>query len=605
MDALIQTVNQYWLDIGNFLAFDPALLTQPDMIARLCLQALLLFGSAFYSGSETALFSLSRLDLQQLRRKRQPHSEILHALLDQPRRLIISILCGNELINIAASVNMTGILVGLYQPEQVALVNTLVMVPLLLLFGEVTPKTIAVSNPVRIGGLVAEPMNLWVKLVTPLREAIRAIADRVTTLIVGEETAAGNILHVDEFRSLVEDVADEGELNATERALIYNLLEAGDTEIVEIMTPRTRTDFINAKLGVEGMVEAFKRYRHSRVPVYRGHRDRLIGMMHAEDILKLIFKGVDFSTLRRKDILGPLVVVPPTKKVDEMFDFFQANRARAAVVVNEFGGVDGFITVQDILSFIFGEISGHVKGQELYHERDENFYEVPGDMKLNDFNNLTNFGIEDPRMTTIAGVAFRHLDRLPRVGDKVTVEGIVISVLEMDGNRISQVRVTRGVALEEDVEEDAEKALEAEKKAAQKAAKKARKLEDEIAAPPNGESAYERTAEPEPSVIDIDPEVAPETTPIPMQPVLHDIPEAIEDGAETEIHGPLPAQREPTTQGNEADGKTARAPEVPPEATVPQEDETSRSAVVLETPLAVNDPENESTANKGVDDHVR
>ena len=127
-----------------------------------------------------------------------------------------------------------------------------------------------------------------------------------------------------------------------------------------------------------------------------------------------------------------------------MFDFFQANQARAAAVLNEFGGVEGFVTMKDVLTFIFGQISGEIRGQEHYEERDEDVYEVPGEMKLTDFNNLTNFGIDDPRMTTIGGVAFRHLDRLPKVGDDVNVEGVRITVLEMEAHRIARVRVARG-----------------------------------------------------------------------------------------------------------------------------------------------------------------
>jgi CBS domain containing-hemolysin-like protein len=147
--------------------------------------------------------------------------------------------------------------------------------------------------------------------------------------------------------------------------------------------------------------------------------------------------------------MRPPVVTPLTKKVDEMFDFFQEKNARAAVVLNEFGGVEGFVTMRDVLNFIFGQTSGNVKGKELYQEKDENLYEVPGDMKLTDFNNLTNFGIEDPRMTTIGGVAFRHLDRLPQEADQVNVDGIVITVLKMKEHRISRVRVARGQAAEE------------------------------------------------------------------------------------------------------------------------------------------------------------
>jgi CBS domain containing-hemolysin-like protein len=450
MDDILQQVVQHWMALKSALVFDTARLSEPDMIARLSLQVLLLFGSAYFSGSETALFSLSRLDLQKLRRERNRHSETLHELLDQPRRLIISILCGNELVNIAAAANMAGILVSLYGVERAGLINILVMVPLLLLFGEVTPKTIAVSDPVGVSTrVVATPMSLWVKLVTPLVWMIRALSDQITTFIVGREKAAENILNLDEFRILIEEVAKEGELNATERALIYNLLEAGDTEIVEIMTPRTKTDFLNGEMEVPEMVERFRSFQHPRVPVYRHTRDNLVGFLHAEDILRLVLDGAELKSLDAADIMHPPVVVPPTKKVDEMFDFFQANNARAAAVLNEFGGVDGFITMKDVLTFIFGQISGDIIGQELYQERDENVYEVSGDMKLTDFENLTNFGLSDPRMTTIGGVAFRHLDCLPHVGDQVTVEGIQITILDMDMHRIARVRVARRDRAEE------------------------------------------------------------------------------------------------------------------------------------------------------------
>ena len=446
METIFQEIFQQWEAIKAFFAFDTARLAEPDMVVRLGIQVLLLCGSAFFSGSETALFSLSRLDLQKLRRERNPHTETLHALLDQPRRLIISILCGNELVNIAAAANMTGILVVLYGVERAGWISVLVMVPMLLLFGEVTPKTISVSNPVRVStGVVANPMNVWVRLIAPLVWVIRSIADRITTLIVGEEKAAENILQLDEFKTLVEEVAREGELNATERALIYNLLEAGDTEVVEIMTPRTRTAFLNTEMMVPEMVERFRTFRHPRVPVFRVHRDNLVGFVHAEDILRLVLDDTDLTTLGVDDIMHPPVVVPLTKKVDEMFDFFTANNARAAAVLNEFGGVEGFVTMKDVLTFIFGQISGDVEGQELYHERDENSYEVDGDMKLTDFNNLTNFGIDDPRMTTIGGVAFRHLDRLPVVRDSINIEDISITILEMDEHRIARVRVSRGI----------------------------------------------------------------------------------------------------------------------------------------------------------------
>lgn len=174
----------------------------------------------------------------------------------------------------------------LYGVEKAGVISMAVMSPLLLLFGEVTPKTIAVSNPVRVGaGLVATPLGIWVKLVTPLRWAIRGIAERLTTLIVGEDKDAENILQVDEFRSLVEEVAKGGELNATGRALINHLLDAGTTEVVEIMTPRTRVDFIDETMPVPEIIDRVRALRHSRIPVFSGHRDNLIGFIHAEVVL--------------------------------------------------------------------------------------------------------------------------------------------------------------------------------------------------------------------------------------------------------------------------------------------------------------------------------
>ncbi len=439
-------IGSYLNGIDGFFSVDMARLLEPGMIARLVLQVLLFICSAFFSGSETALFSLSRLDLQKLRRERHPKSETLHALLDEPRRLIISILCGNELVNIAATVNMAGILLALYGPEQAGWINIIVMVPLLLLFGEVTPKTIAASNPIRIStGIVASPLALWSRIITPLRRFVRVAAGSITTWIVGGEQAPENLLRVDEFRAVLEDVAEEGVLDATERVLIDNLLEAGETEIVEIMTPRTRIEFLEIDTPVPELFEQFKAFQHPRVPICRDRADNFLGFLHAEDVLKWTLDGVDLNTLRMEEIMHDPVVVPPTKNVDELFDFFQANNARAAIVLNEFGGVDGLITMRDIIKFIFGEISESVPSQAYYQEHDENVYEVPGDMKLTDFNDLTNFGIEDPRMTTIGGVVFRHLDRLPHTGDAVVVDGYAATVLEMEGHRVALVRIAKNV----------------------------------------------------------------------------------------------------------------------------------------------------------------
>ena len=428
-----------------------------ELYVRVFFQVVFLTLSAIFSGSETALFSLSRIDLQRLRQSRHSDSESIHAMLDEPRRLIISILCGNELVNIASAANMAAILLLLFGEQDVGWINILIMVPLLLLIGEVTPKTVAVSFPIKFSTAIsARILPRWMVLITPLRIAVRAVADRITTMVVGDAVDRENILQPDELRTLLEEGEETGIIDATERVLIDNLLEAAETDISRIMTPGPRILFLDADLPVSELIEQFRQYRHPRVPVYQGHWDNVIGFLHSEDVLKLVRGGGDLESVTLDMILKPAHFVPPTKKVDEMFDYFQNHNTRVAIILGEYGEVFGVVTMKDVLTFIFGEISGKMVGQEYYKEHDENSYVVPGDMRLADFYNLTNFDIEDPVMATIGGVAFRLFDRLPSPGDEIFRDGYRFVVKERSGLRISQLLVQRTGSSEQSANEDAE-----------------------------------------------------------------------------------------------------------------------------------------------------
>ena len=446
--------------MDEILAFYESLALSPqdvEIFIRVVIQVLLLTLPAVFSGSETALFSLSRIDLQKMRQKRHKHSEQIHAMLDEPRRLIISILCGNELVNIASAVNMTAILLLFFDQQNIEWINILIMVPLLLLIGEVTPKTIAVSFPVKFTTRIsARILPRWITFITPLREAVRFVSDRITTYVVGDEVDHENILHTDQLRSLLEEGVETGIIDATERVLIDNVLEAAETDISRVMTPGPRIRFLDASLPVEEMIELFRKYCHPRIPVYQGHWDNVIGFIHSEDILRVVRGGQDLSSVTLDMILKPAHFVPPTKKVDEMFDYFQTHNTRAAIILGEYGEVLGIVTMKDVLKFIFGEISGTIAGEEYYQEEDENSYVVAGDMRLADFYNLTNFDINDPVMTTIGGVAFRLFDGLPAVGDKVTEGGYEFIAEEVRGLRISKIKVTKLSATKEEQKEPEE-----------------------------------------------------------------------------------------------------------------------------------------------------
>ncbi|MBF0178450.1 MAG: HlyC/CorC family transporter [Magnetococcales bacterium] len=412
-----------------------------ELILRLVLQVILLSMSAFFSGSEAALFSLSRIDLERFRNTRHPMSERIHMLLDEPRRLIISILCGNELVNIASSANMAALLLMFFTEADTQWINIVIMVPMLLLVGEVTPKTYAVTFPhVFVTKLSARLLPNWIQLITPLRDAVRFVADRITTFIVGEAMKQDNILNVDEFRTLVEESEATGVIDATERILIDNMLRASQTDVYHIMTPRTAMLSLDADQPLEELFEKFRTLRHLRVPVFHHHPDNIVGFLHSEDMLRLQRRKANLGKVYLPGLLRPAHFVPPTKKVDEMFEYFQQNKTRVALVLSEYGGVLGLVTMKDVLTFIFGEISAVHVGGPSYRE-EEGAYIVSGDMRLEKFNHITGYGIADSVMFTIGGVVFRLFDRLPHEGESIVDNNLRFTVLEMEGLRVKTLCV--------------------------------------------------------------------------------------------------------------------------------------------------------------------
>lgn len=411
---------------------------QLDMLVRMVVQVLLFGASAFFSGSETALFSLSRLDLQRLARTDNPVAEKLHGLLEQPRRLIVSILCGNELVNIAAAANLTAILVELVGVQAAAWTATIVMIPLILVLGEVTPKTIAVTNPVWASTrIVAGPIDFWVKAVAPLAFVVRIVADRTATLIVGPERTKDNLLHLEDLRTLLEEGIESGEITPTERSLINGLISAGATEVREIMTPRSQVVFIDGSLSMADIRERFLAARRTHVPVYTGNRDNVIGFLYVEDLL-------DWDAGRRiADVLHTPLSVAPTREVDEMLDFFEERKATAALVVSEFGSVDGIVTISDVTSFLFAGVFEDAAGSDGDIVAVDDAFEIDGGTTIAAIRKATGLTLHDPLMTTIAGAALRHFGCVPVIGESVEFDGLLLTVLEMDGLRIARVRLAR------------------------------------------------------------------------------------------------------------------------------------------------------------------
>jgi CBS domain containing-hemolysin-like protein len=270
---------------------------------------------------------------------------------------------------------------------------------------------------------------------------VRQASERITTLLGGEERAPENILRVDELRSLVEEVVETGELHAVERALIDNILAAGSTGVLEIMLPRTRVVFLDGSLPMASIVAEVRRRRHRQLPVFEGSHDNVIGMLHADDLARQLLDGRDPDSLSLDALLRPVAVVPTTKMVDELFAYFLQQDARAAVVVDEYGGVEGLVTLGDLIAFIFGHASREDSPGHSVVSLEDGAWEADGALRLADLDRILKHAHEDRRYATLAGLILHHLDRRPETGDEVIVNGTTLRIVAMDGLRIARVRI--------------------------------------------------------------------------------------------------------------------------------------------------------------------
>jgi len=419
------------------------ILEDPVIIGRLILQLFLFAGSALFSMSETALFSLRETDLQRLDTSRASQARRIRDLLAEPRQLIVSILCGNELINIAATINLAGILLALLgDPQAAAIANTVVMLPLLLVLGEITPKTVAVTKPVSVStGLVEPVISTWVHIAMPLRTVVRFAADQVTNLIIGAGRDERNILSGDEFRTLLTDVEAEGVVNAAEHRVILNLIEAGDAKLDQIMVPRPRIAFIDANMPVPEILERFRMLRHRRVPIYRDRRDNLLGVIKEERVLDLVARK-PVAEIRLDELIEPAALTPPTQTIASLAEFFKDGDHHAALVVNEFGGVEGLVTADDVFGFLTQGEPAHLAAHAKVEQRESGVIRCVGLTPIRALNRAANLALpDDADFATVGGLIMALLNRGPTPGDSVAEAGLTLKVLSMDGLLVDQVEI--------------------------------------------------------------------------------------------------------------------------------------------------------------------
>lgn len=329
----------------------------PELVPRLMILGLLLCFSAFFAGSETAFFSLSRVQRERLARSKSSTERYVVTLLRDPRRLIATLLAGNELVNITMSALIAGAVHQLMpRADELALVlaSTLVAVPLILLFGEIGPKMVALRAAEGWARLVARPLGLFALLATPVRVVVAGAAGLVVRLLGGTPPSREKAIGEDEFRALVDAGSEEGELQATERRLIHNVFKFGDRTVAEIMTPTAKVVSLSFDLPIPRLVSEVARHGLSRLPIYRGRKEDVIGILYAKDLVGTSVGRLKGRTV--KDLLHAPMYVPKTTKCDRLFREFQRKRTHLAMVVDEYGRLVGLVTMDDLLLALLGPL---------------------------------------------------------------------------------------------------------------------------------------------------------------------------------------------------------------------------------------------------------
>jgi putative hemolysin len=396
--------------------------------------------SGFFSSSETALFSLSNVQLAQMRQENHPRVGLIDQMLSEPRRLIITILIGNELVNVTASVISAAIIIELLGAEK-KWVNLFVMVPGLLLIGEITPKTLAIRNNIAFASAECRSIQLFAKLITPVRWLVRLVAEWFITLFVGKERSRGNIVTEDLVRTLAHEAVGEGALDRLEAQFIDHIFEFGNKTVEQVMTLRSDTFYMPVSTPLKEVVAELRRTWRTKVPIFDEHRDDIVGILHARDLIGVDLEKIELGERPLEKLVREAYFVPQSKPISELFHAFREKKLSIALVVDEFGGVTGLVSMEDLLECIFGEIPS--RSDRRPRARIDNLsdgrHATEGSILVADFNNETGYALPTDGADTVGGLLLHEYGELPPKDAVIDIAGLRFSIMEVAENRIKKV----------------------------------------------------------------------------------------------------------------------------------------------------------------------
>jgi Mg2+/Co2+ transporter CorB len=410
-----------------------------SVLAIIALQA----ASAFFSGSETALTAVSRPMMHQMEQEGSRPARMVNQLLSRRERLLGALLLGNNLVNILASSLATGVLVGLFGDAGIVYA-TIGMTVLVVLFGEVLPKTYAIYHANRVALLVALPVRIVVAVLAPPVRAIEVVVRGVFRLFGASYAASVSPeAAMMELRGAIEVHAGEEEVRE-ERRMLRSILELADVEVGQVMTHRRNLVTIDSGLPVEEVFDQVVASPYTRLPLWRDDPDNIVGVLHVKDVLRAV-QGAEEGTegIDVVDLAADPWFIPDSTTLQEQLQAFRQRREHFALVVDEYGSLMGVVTLEDILEEIVGDIADeHDVAVAGVRPQSDGTYIIDGAVPIRDLNREFEWRLPDAEAATIAGLVLHEARRIPEVGQVFRFYGLRIEIARRQRNQITALRVT-------------------------------------------------------------------------------------------------------------------------------------------------------------------
>ena len=396
--------------------------------------------AALAATAETSITSMSRVRLRHLVEEGNPRAALIERLQKDPNSYLSTILIINTVAIIAASSAATLLSLRLYQQQVPEWFVGLVLSLVVLMLCEITPKTLALQRAERIALQLAPVVTLVTTIMRPLVRAMTTVTNALVRVLGGRTPVRGPFVTEEELKMLLEVGEEEGVLEEEEREMIQGIFEMGDMRIREVMLPRTDLIAIDAAQPMEAAVELVSKYGHTRIPVFENNLDNIVGVLYAKDLLRAANHG---SPQSLRELARKPYFTPESSKVQDVLRDLRKNRVHMAIVVDEYGGTAGAVTIEDIIE----EIVGPIKDEYDLAEEDEiqfispNEVVLDGRVHLDDVNDLLKLEIAGQDYDTIGGYVLNQLGAAPKVGDSLNIGNATLKVEAVRGTRIKKVRI--------------------------------------------------------------------------------------------------------------------------------------------------------------------